>query len=602
MKEKESKHVFKFILLAIIFIVAICSFIGCIVYKDVLENFNTVLISESLLFLFTLMYISFLCTHKTKKNTIINIASILLIVFYLFNMNYRLNFASIFSNKVKVPDFTNKNITDIIKWSEKNGVGIDQVYEYSEIIKENKVITQDNYDYIDKDNIVTISVSDGVDPSKEIIIPDMTSWSVERVVKYIKENYLSNIVVDFNESDRKENTLISQSKIGTVKRDDEILLAFSLGEKVGDHEIKLRDLKNMDKIDAIVYLKQNQLDYELKEDFSNKIKKGKVSRQDITPGSSVKKDDKVVITISKGKEIIVPNLKDMNIKEISNWAIKNKLRLEFVYKHDESIKKNKVISSNFNYKDKVKEKETLKIVLSSGKLKMPKFKNLDEFYAWAKKYNIKYKEEHEFSDTVKQGEVISYSYKKGETIKNDDTIIIKISDGKNVTMPNLVGLSKSAAKEKLDKLKINYTFTYKNSDKAKNTVLEQSIAAGSKTASNITVNLTLSTGVKPSAESTPSQVNNYSKPAQINNSSANSTKPQTNSCTTKTTVYLYEELYDFSNPSGTCSKIKSTYPKVKFNCQYKSSTGITKGIVINAGSIDSRTFTNCDTVTLQISS
>ncbi|MBQ3421816.1 MAG: PASTA domain-containing protein [Romboutsia sp.] len=300
-------------------------------------------------------------------------------------MNYRLNFASIFSNKVKVPDFTNKNITDIIKWSEKNGIGIDQVYEYSEIIKENKVITQDNYDYVDKNKIVTISVSDGVDPSNEIIIPDMTSWSVERVVKYIKENHLSNIVVDFNESDRKENTLISQSKVGTVKRDDEILLAFSLGEKYEEHEIKLRNLKNMDKIDAIVYLKQNQLDYELKEDFSNKVKKGKIAKQDITPGSSVKKEDKVVITVSKGKEIVVPNLKDMNIKEISNWAIKNKLRIEFTYKHDESIKKNKVISSNFNYKDKVKEKETLKIVLSSGKLKMPKFKNLDEFYAWANK-------------------------------------------------------------------------------------------------------------------------------------------------------------------------------------------------------------------------
>ena len=70
---------------------------------------------------------------------------------------------------------------------------------------------------------------------------------------------------------------------------------------------------------------------------------------------------------------------------------------------------------------------------------MPKFDSLDEFYEWANKYNIKYTEEHEFSDSVKAGEVISYSYKTGSVIKNGDAVIVKISDGSKKTVPKVVG-------------------------------------------------------------------------------------------------------------------------------------------------------------------
>lgn len=605
MEKRENKSILKTMLLVFLLLIAITNFTLCIVFKENINDFTTTFIGESILIIFTFMYCLFLFTHKTKNNSIINFASIILIIFFLFNINNRFGVDSI--DSIKPVNFTNKSIAEVIKWSEKNKISIDQIYEYSDLIPENKVIAQSKYDNINKHDTLKIAVSDGPNPTKEVILPDMTNWDVEKVVKQVKKDYLSNIVVDFNESDKKENTVISQSKTGTVKRDDEILITFSLGEHFEEKEIILRDLQEMDRIDVLIYLKQNRLEYEFNDDFDKKIGKGKVIRQDVSAGSTVKPGDKIVITLSKGKEIIVPNLKKMSIKEISNWAIKNKLRLEFDYKYDEKIKKNKIISVNYNYKDKIKEKETLKITLSNGKLKMPKFNTLDDFYTWVTKYNIPYQEEHEFSDEVKQGEVISYSYKPGEVIKNDDTIIVKISDGKKIEMPNLVGLSKSEAESKLSKLKINYTLTYTASNKAKNTVIAQSIAAGSKTSANITVNLTISSGEKK--ETASSSNKNYNS----NNSSSNSTTPSTNTntpstppsntCTpsTNTVVYLYEELYDFTNPSGTCNKVKSTYPNVKFTCQYKSGTGITKGMVINSGAIDSKTFTNCDTVVLQIS-
>ena len=123
---------------------------------------------------------------------------------------------------------------------------------------------------------------------------------------------------------------------------------------------------------------------------------------------------------------------------------------------------------------------------------MPKFKSLNDFYEWAKKNNIPYLEEHEFSDKVKTGEVISYSYKEGEVIKNHSAITVKISDGSKKTVPNLKGLSKDEAVKKLDDLGLKYNFIYEDSDSDKDIVLKQSISPNSEISTGLTITLTLS--------------------------------------------------------------------------------------------------------------
>ena len=76
-----------------------------------------------------------------------------------------------------------------------------------------------------------------------------------------------------------------------------------------------------------------------------------------------------------------------------------------------------------NTGDIIEQRSTIKVSLSRGKLKMLKFSSYDDFKSWADKYEIKYEEKREFNNKVKAGEVISYSYKSGDTIKNGDTII-----------------------------------------------------------------------------------------------------------------------------------------------------------------------------------
>ena len=373
---------------------------------------------------------------------------------------------------------------------------------------------------------ITVSVSEGPNPSKEIIVPSMITWDDERVINYVNSNYLSKVNVEFIESDKKKDTVIEQDKSGNLKRDDEIKLTFSYGDEGNSNEVKLIDFTNKSKFEIEFYMKQHHLNYKFEDDFSNKIKKGYGVKQSIKAGETVNVDDKeIVITISKGPEIKVPELKNMTITKLTEWAVKNKVKLEFTDKYDDSVKEGSVISCDKEKGELIEQGSTIKVVVSRGKLKMPGFKSIDDFYEWADKYEIKYEIKREFSDTVKSGEVISYSVKKGQAIKNDEAIIVTVSDGKNCKVPDLKGLTKSEATSKLKKANLEYNFVYKNSDKAKDKVISQSISSGSEISCGTTITVTLSNGKKEdSTVSKRENSNDESSSSSSSNKSSNTNK------------------------------------------------------------------------------
>ena len=112
------------------------------------------------------------------------------------------------------------------------------------IIKEYHVIYQDvlpdtKIKDIDK---LTIAISEGPSPYKEIVLPNMVGWDTSQVLEFVEDNYLSNVYVEFVQGTVNENTLIEQSKSGNVKRNDEIKLVFSYGEERHYTEVKMGDL------------------------------------------------------------------------------------------------------------------------------------------------------------------------------------------------------------------------------------------------------------------------------------------------------------------------------------------------------------------------
>lgn len=597
-KPKTKKHLLVHGFLIILLLVALGSFIFTILNKD---NSIYELISSLLLTVFTIFFVTISISYHKKSKFLIFVSGLLLLGYFALNLSTHSTIIPTTTNQ----NFQGKSITEVMKWASKNNVKVTQEYEYSDMVAEYDVISQKIEQKDNKITGITVAISEGPNPYKEIIVPSMLTWDSERVIDYVKTNYLSNVIVDFVSSDQAKDTVIEQSTSGNLKRNDELHLVFSFGEELGFSEVKLIDFTKMSKFEVEFFMKQHQLRYDFDSDFSNSIKRGYAMKQSIAAGETVQIDDqRILVTISKGPKVKIPELKKMDLEKITEWAIKNKVKLSFIDQYDESVKENDIISVNYDKGTIVEQGTVIKVTLSRGALKMPKFKSLTDFYTWANKYNINYEEKHEFSDTVKAGEIIKFSYKTGESLRNNDTITVIISDGKKQTVPNVVGLTKSEAISKLEKAGLNYSFVYKSSNHRKNKVIDQSISAGSEISSGTTITLTISTGEDDESYVEERQ-NSNSKPSNSNNNNNNNSNTNNdnnnkpvNNCN-NVTVYIYDEL--ISNvPSTTCSRIKSAYPSLKFSCSYVQDGGLANGLLKNATSIDGTTRSTCETINLAI--
>lgn len=561
-KKKNNKHVLIHSFLVILLISSLVFFGISINDKETSVN---ILINNLLLTLFTILFVCICITYNKKKKGTIFISGLLLFSYFLLNINNTLGF---YNPITEVPDFSGKSLTSVTKWAMKNDISLKQQYEYSDMVSEYKIISQDIPEGTNLNNMkeLTISISEGPSPYKEIIVPSMIGWDSERVINFVKDNYLSNVLIEFVESEKDVDTVIEQSTSGNLSRDDEIKLTFSYGEELGYDEYKLIDFTGKSKFEVEFFMKQHKLKYEFDYDFSKKIKKGYITSQEIKAGEMVKVDDTVVkVTVSKGPKIKVPDLAGMSMTEVTEWAIKNKLKLEFSDRYDDSIKENNVISVNYKKNDIVEQGTVIKIVISRGTLKMPKFESFEDFRVWADKYEIRYEEEHEFSDSIKAGDVIKFSYKTGDIIKNNDTIIVTISDGEKITVPNLKGLNKNEAIQKLKAVGLKYNFITKSSDSIKkNYVINQSMKAGSEVSEGATITVTISSGPstnnKPTKPSRPSGGNDGN--TSIKPEEKPDEKPEPPSCDKSKGAVL--NIQAGSSGSQTKSMILQMNPNHKF--------------------------------------
>ncbi len=511
-EESTSNATFTKIILSFL-LVCTLAFSAFLIYRS-FDKINQLyyVVNAILIFLVVLSaIIAFKKLYHDKKTSATAFTTVLLIILIAFNALSLTNVLKL-PTQSYVPDFTNKELTKGIKWSEENKIKTKQIYEYSDTIKKYNIIsqTQKSGTLSKKIKEIAFEVSNGPDYNKEVIINNMEGLNIDEAVKVIDENLLNNVFIEFVENnDVIKDTIISQNISGKIKRNDKLSFTVSLGNKENLKAITLDELKNQTLFKATLYLNRNGIDYELKYEFSNKIEKGKVIKSSISKGTKVSPGDKIVLTISKGKKIVVPDLKKKKLSYVTNWATENNLKLEYSDKYDNTIKNGYVIDSTYKKGDVIEEETKVGIIVSKGKLIMPKFKTAAEFKAWAEKYKIKYEIKEEFDESIKAGEIIKFSAKTGESIDTNKNIIAYVSKGKAIEVPNFSGQSKTSIQSTCSKLNITCNFTYEYSTKTENTAINQSVKAGEKVAEGSIIKITLASKAKARAN-TSSNTNNHS--------------------------------------------------------------------------------------------
>ena len=433
--------------------------------------------------------------RKSKISAIHALSCLLLSAFLVFNSVTYMGWFEI-PEHPKVIDLYGMDIEEAKKWATENKVELIESYENSDNVDKYHIMIQDIKEgtRIVEDQKVEVVVSDGPNYDKSIIVPQMLGWKIDDVVEFIKANHLSQANIDFSDSQEESYLVIEQSKYGQMYRRDKINFTFSINPNLLA-DVQMIDLTNYETFDAKLWLMKNGINFEIASDFSPTIERDLVVSQSIAVGQVVNSESKVDLVVSKGKQIEVPDLKQMSVEDVTSWVVVNKLAISFKDDYDDTIALGSIIKANFKEGDIIEEGTTIELLTSKGQLKMESFTNLGQFKTWASTYNVKYTTKSEFNDTVTRGSIIGFSHKVGDIIKNGDSITVTVSKGKAVTMPNFVGMTKANITTRCKSLNIGCSFSYGSyGSKAKDTATGQSVNSGNKVESGTNVTITLSRG------------------------------------------------------------------------------------------------------------
>ncbi len=206
------------------------------------------------------------------------------------------------------------------------------------------------------------------------------------------------------------------------------------------------------------------------------------------------------------REKPVPNLVGQNIESVKalydderEFKI-NEVKEEYSTEYDEG----QIITQKPSASTSVKLPYEIKVTVSAGP-KMVQMPNLvGEDYRMAeitvKQKELRYVIQNEYNEKVPAGYVIRHIPEPLKEIKEGTLVYLYVSDGpeiKTMMLPNLVGKDESEAKKIIGQLGLVVGKTERVfSDKAKNTIISQSIAANTEVEEKTVVDLVISDGQK----------------------------------------------------------------------------------------------------------
>ena len=195
----------------------------------------------------------------------------------------------------------------------------------------------------------------------------MTKSEIE---SWIKENKLTKakITTTYNETVEKDKVISYEVKgvdEADFTRSSTMNISVSKGPQPAG-TVTVTDFKDKSYMEAESWAKTNKINLEKVEVFDDKVESGKIVSQSVAANKTMKQNETLTITVSKGKGVKVPDIYKMNEEEIKTWASTNgiiALNISSKYSNEDG----KVLSSNVKPGQTISTSDDVQITLNAGK-------------------------------------------------------------------------------------------------------------------------------------------------------------------------------------------------------------------------------------------
>lgn len=260
---------------------------------------------------------------KRQRKKIGIIAAIVVIVIALGSFTYYQ------LSHVKVPDFTGKEISEARSWGTEEGVRIEakQVYDFDTDV--NHVISQDVAadKKIKKGKTLTLKSSLGADPEETISLPDFSTLDKDAAQDWIDENKAENVsLVEAFDAKIEKGSFIKQETankeldLTQYKRKDRMTVYYSKGAETFEKNIEVPSFVGKANSEVTDWAKKNEVKIKTVKDYSDSVAKENVISQETEKGTKIAKNDELVIHLSKGKALVVPDYSLYTMEQATSIA------------------------------------------------------------------------------------------------------------------------------------------------------------------------------------------------------------------------------------------------------------------------------------------
>ena len=311
-----------------------------------------------------------LLLFKNKTITILAavlVANIALISYLGYQTYYK-------EKPVEAIDFKTLTEDEIKDWYSQNFESKDGLkfeYEYNDLIEEGKIISQSVKpgENIGESKEITIVISNGHDPDKEIKLPNFVKekYTKDKIEKFFNDNYFSDVNFEYKVSSEPKDTVINVNVENKAKRNQLILITLSAGESDEEIEIEVPDFKDYSLKNAKAWGNSNSVTIRINYVFSNNFPEGKIISQSVKAGLTVNPGYRIDLQVSMGKGITVKDLTNETKNDAIKWIESNKLNYRLIFEFNDKIDDGKIIYTEPKAGSMIAEGEKVILHISKGK-------------------------------------------------------------------------------------------------------------------------------------------------------------------------------------------------------------------------------------------
>ncbi len=239
----------------------------------------------------------------------------------------------LFRAKIEMPDFVGQTQGDVTAWVRQQGIkssGILMKEEYSFEYDEDVILSQsvEPGKKVKEDVKLTFVVSMGADPDELIEFPeDVLSMTRTDINEWVEENKLEKVRISQAYSDEVEEGFVISYDLKGIDREEftrstNVTFTISRGPQPAQ-TVRVENFLDKSQYEVESWAKSNKITLEVYESYSEDKAEGIVLSQSVASGKTMKEGETLIVTVSKGKAVTVPDFTKMNESEFVEWTAEN---------------------------------------------------------------------------------------------------------------------------------------------------------------------------------------------------------------------------------------------------------------------------------------